>query len=218
MSFRDPILERFGFELSGGGWAVGAGAKLPTYVHHTEEPVLVAALALAHGNVPVDLAVQFANYRLRDLVLKRPALDLREAGSLLSACSASLPQPIPVHAYAEFYEALCKAIGKCELESFFDTIDEADFHYKIRPLGYRQDTDKQAFEKIVKEWRRRFRQLPEQRQMMLSSIIWLYRGCDDKTWLRRLSTGWTAIHALRSMRSAGVLADWARLVALYPGW
>jgi len=54
--------------------------------------------------------------------------------------------------------------------------------------------------------------------MMVATIIWLYRGEQDKTWLARLPSIWHAADAIAALVEAEALRDWGRLVALYPGW
>ena len=68
------------------------------------------------------------------------------------------------------------------------------------------------------EWRRAYKALPPVRQMMVATIIWLYRGEPDKTWLARLPSTWHAADAVAALVEAGALRDWSRFVALYPGW
>jgi len=68
------------------------------------------------------------------------------------------------------------------------------------------------------EWRRAYKALPPVRQMMVATIIWLYRSEPDKTWLGRLPSTWHAADAIAALQEDGALRDWGRLVALYPGW
>ena len=46
------------------------------------------------------------------------------------------------------------------------------------------------------EWRRAYKALSPVRQMMVATIIWLYRGEPDKTWLSRLPSTWHAADAI----------------------
>jgi hypothetical protein len=62
------------------------------------------------------------------------------------------------------------------------------------------------------------RALAAARQMMVATIICLYRGEADKLWLTRLPATWHAADAVAALQEAGALRDWARLVSLYPGW
>src|SRR5262245_49274675 len=66
------------------------------------------------------------------------------------------------------------------------------------------------------EWHRAYKGLPPVRKMMVATIIWLYRGEPDKTWLARLPSTWHAADAIAALLEAGALRDWGRLVALYP--
>ena len=68
------------------------------------------------------------------------------------------------------------------------------------------------------KWRRAYKALPPARQMMVATIITLYRGEPDKTWLARLPSTWHAADAIAALQEALALRDWGRLVALYPGW
>jgi hypothetical protein len=53
------------------------------------------------------------------------------------------------------------------------------------------------------EWRRRYKALPPVRQMMVTTIISLYRGEADKTWLARLPSAWHAADAIAALLEAG---------------
>jgi hypothetical protein len=49
------------------------------------------------------------------------------------------------------------------------------------------------------------------RQMMVATILCLYRGEADKLWLARLPSNWHAADAVAALNDAGVLRDWGRL-------
>ena len=68
------------------------------------------------------------------------------------------------------------------------------------------------------EWRRAYKALAPVRQMMVATIICLYRGEADKLWLSRLPSAWHAADAVAVLKDEGALRDWGRLIALYPGW
>jgi len=87
----------------------------------------------------------------------------------------------------------------------------------VRPRGVDYRTD-QVDKEAMAEWHRAYKGLPPVRQMMVATIIWLYRGEPDKTWLARLPSTWHAADAIAALLEAGALRDWGRLVALYPGW
>jgi len=53
---------------------------------------------------------------------------------------------------------------------------------------------------------------------MVATIMTLYLQRDDKRWMVRVPKKWHAVDGVLSLRDAGYLQDWAKLVALYPGW
>ncbi len=63
-----------------------------------------------------------------------------------------------------------------------------------------------------------YRAMTAAQQMLAASIIWLYRGGKDNRWLRRVPCTWHAADAIDEMRRRDALADWGRLIPLYPGW
>jgi hypothetical protein len=70
----------------------------------------------------------------------------------------------------------------------------------------------------MERWRADYRGMPNHRQMLAASIIWLYRGGKDNCWLRRVPCTWCVADALHDLKAAAAIADWARLLVLYPGW
>ncbi len=52
---------------------------------------------------------------------------------------------------------------------------------------------------------------------MVASIIRLYNS-DESRWLVRVPKKWHAAEGIKILRDHGALADWGRLIALYPGW
>lgn len=70
----------------------------------------------------------------------------------------------------------------------------------------------------MEQWRADYRHMPEERQMMAASIVWLYRAGKDNVWLRRVPCTWHAADAIVCLEAVGAFEDWARLYALYPGW
>jgi hypothetical protein len=109
-------------------------------------------------------------------------------------------------------------VARYELDAFFLRDARLSINgIDVRPRGvdYRtNEVDKEA----MADWRRAYNALPPVRQMMVATIIWLYRGGADKTWLTRLPSTWHAADAVAALLAAGALRDWGRLVALYPGW
>lgn len=50
------------------------------------------------------------------------------------------------------------------------------------------------------------------------TILHLYLQRKDTTWMLRVPKKWHASDAIDALREHGMLHDWAKLVALYPGW
>jgi hypothetical protein len=143
-------------------------------------------------------------------------MDGREMCALAAMCGAnidSLPEGsgrVPV-----FAAHLLDVIARYELNPLFTRVpDRAVNGIDVRPRGIDWRTEQVDAEEML-EWRR-YKALLPVRQMMAVTIITLYRGELDKTWLARLPSTWHAADAVAALLEAGALRDWGRLVALYP--
>jgi hypothetical protein len=160
---------------------------------------------------------RFPKLRLVDVVAKAPAMDSREMHALAAVCGTNI-EGVGVGRAPAFAAHLLDVIARYELNAFFvrdpsQSVSGID----VRPRGFdyrTHEVDKHA----MAEWRRAYTTLPPVRQMMVATIIWLYRGGPDKTWLARPPSTWHAADAVAALLGAGTLRDWGRLVALYPGW
>jgi hypothetical protein len=212
------LLESFGMELSVGGLLVMTDfAKAESaYIHHSAVPVAVAAMAIAS---PVFARGRFAKLRLVDVVAKAPSMDGREQRALARVCGANIDGLPQGSGRAPVFAAhLLDVIARYELNPFFTPVPNRDINgIDVRPRGIDWRTEQVDVDEM-REWRRRYKALPPVRQMMVATIIWLYRGGPDKTWLARLPSVWRAADAIAALQQAGALRDWGRLVALYPGW
>jgi hypothetical protein len=212
------LLESFGMELSAGGLLVMTDfAKAESaYIHHSRVPVAVVAMAIAS---PTFARGRFPKLRLVDVVAKAPAMDGREHRALAAVCGANIEGLPEGSGRAPAFAAHLLYVIRCyELDAFFTRVpDRAVNGIDVRPRGINWRTE-QADADEMREWRRRYKTLPPVRQMMVATIIWLYRGEPDKTWLARLPSTWHAADAIATLQEAGALKDWGRLVALYPGW
>ena len=212
------LLESFGIELSAGGLVVMSDfAKAESaYIHHSRVPVAVVAMAIAS---PTFARGRFPKLRLVDVVAKAPAMDGREHRALAAVCGANIDGLPEGSGRAPAFAAhLLEVITRYELEGFFLRDPRLSINgIDIRPRGFDYRTD-QIDNAAMADWRRAYKALPAVRQMMVATIIWLYLGGADKTWLARLPSTWHAADAVAAMMSAGALRDWGRLVALYPGW
>ena len=208
------LLESFGIELSAGGLVVMTDfAKAErAYIHHTSVPVAVVAMAVAS---PIFARGRFPTLRLVNVVTKVPAMDRREMRALATVCGANIDGSSPASAFAAH---LLDVIARYEFDAFFTRVpDRAVNGIDVRPRGVDYRTD-EVDAAAMAEWRRAYKVLPPVRQMMVATIIWLYRGEPDKTWLARLPSTWHAADAVAALVEAGALRDWGRFIALYPGW
>jgi hypothetical protein len=146
-------------------------------------------------------------------------MDGAEKRALAAVCGASVEGPPEGSGRPRAFAAhLLDVIARYELDAFFLRDPSRSINgIDVRPGGIDRRTDA-VDPKAMAEWRRAFKALPPARQMMVATIITLYRGEPDKTWLSRLPNTWHAADAVAALLEAGALRDWGRLVALYPGW
>jgi hypothetical protein len=120
-------------------------------------------------------------------VTKVAAMDGREMCALATVCGANIDSlPEGSGRALAFAAHLLDVIARYELEAFFlrdpsQSINGID----VRPRGFDYRTS-EVDKEVMTEWRRRYKALPSARQMMVATIITLYRGEQDKTWLSRL--------------------------------
>jgi hypothetical protein len=214
------LLEQFGIELSTRGLVVTDFAKAESAcIHHSRVPVAVVAMALAS---PTFARGWFPKLRLIDVVAKAPVMDGAEKRALAAVCGASVEGLPEGSGRAPAFAAhLLDVIARYELDAFFTREpDRAVNGIDVRPRGIDRRTDavRAVDSKAMTECRRAFKALPAVRQMMVATILCLYRGEADKLWLARLPSNWHAADAVASLSDAGALRDWGQLVALYPGW
>lgn len=108
-------------------------------------------------------------------------------------------------------------IARYDLGALIRDDGHAPYHHSIRPTGYDFHRD-EVIPVGMEQWRADYREMPDERQMMAASIVWLYRAGKDNVWLRRVPCTWHAADAIACLVTAGAFEDWARLYALYPGW
>jgi hypothetical protein len=176
-------------------------------------PLVLVALALRS---PDQAQRRFPGYRLAHLVAARVDMDASEIerlGQLLGLNLGAPQEEMP----RLFDEQLRRVIDAYSLGALFSADGPGPRHHAIRPTGYDFDAD-EVIAAGMEQWRAHYRAMPGERQMLAGSIIWLFRAGADNRWLRRVPVTWHAAAALDIMKHAGVLEDWARLFALYPGW
>jgi hypothetical protein len=176
-------------------------------------PLVVIEEALASTDAARD---RFPGYRLTRLIGDR--LDLDEAdidclsnivGTDLLAAVSGVLRPFDHH--------LRLVIDRYRLGALVRDDGHAPYHHGIRPKGYDFHRD-EVIPTGMEQWRADYREMPDARQMMAASLVWLYRAGKDNVWLRRVPCTWHAADAISRLKAVGALEDWARLYALYPGW
>ncbi len=219
MKIADQKLEDLGLVIaSNGNVYISDGHAIEGgYVHHSTVPVAVVGFALADKSAA---CARFPKLKLADVVLKRPAMDEGEVVALGRVCGVDVCPPFWGNAQP-FADHLFALIEHYQLQAFFqvneDLPDNCQSHYACRPAGW----DFEISEEVpggLSAWRKAYRALPSEKQMMVATIMWFYRGCEDKTWLSRVPNKWTAVDAVLTLQKAGCFKDWVTLMCLYPGW
>ena len=205
-----PLLQRFDALKS-----AFAAIESDAYVHHTAVPVAVTAVATIS---PVLARGRFPDVRLVDVVLKRPHMDRGEAAALAAVCGEGIP-PLPDPEARDFVAHLLDVVDRRGLGEFYGRFPghPACYGIDVRPHGVDWRTHEADVGRL-RAWRRSYGRLAPARQMMVATIMWLYMAREGGRWLRRLPRGWHAADAVACMKSAGMLGDWGKLVALYQGW
>jgi hypothetical protein len=207
------LLKNLGVELTPSGDVVMSDfARAENcYIHHSTEPVAAVAFALVS---PAFSRGRFPSMRLVDLVTRVPYLDGSGAVALAALVNVEIPSYRSAHL---FVEHLHNFIDRYELEAFFVTGQQPIQGIDVRPRGVDWRTEK-ADPAAMAAWRRAYKNLSPNRQMLVATVIWLYRGRRDKTWMQRLPCSWHSADSIVVLKDAGSLRDWCKLVALYPGW
>lgn len=209
------------------GLAIEAGRVVMTdfseaggaYIHHTEIPIAVAGLSMVS---PVFARGRFPKFSFIDLIHKRPSMDEDEVVAFAEVCGIRVEPPFWGNG-VPFGLHLWDVIDRYALHPFFERVarpfgNNGD-HYSMRPRGFAwtQDFEPEIPGELAK-WRAAYRKLDTPHQLMVATVLQLYRQGDDKFWMVRVPKAWHSADGIVALREAGFLADWARLYALYPGW
>lgn len=176
-------------------------------VHHAMMPVALTGYTLVS---PEFARGRFPKQTFAGLVNKRSQMNYDEALALAAICKAEAMPPF-WSSPAPFVAQINTVLERYGIGGFFDGTG-SDNLYDIAPCGHNDDADSPK----IKEWREAFRELPPEKQLMIVTIIILRSG-EGSHWLQGMKKH-LAIDAICTLRDVGALADWARLVALYPGW
>jgi len=214
---QDALLNSFGTCMVPGRFAVFDDlAKADNaYVHHTAVPVAVTTFATISASFARG---RFPDVTLADVVLKRPYMDRREAAALAAVCGERIPSE-PDPDARDFAAHLLDVIDRRGFHAFYGRYPEhpACYGIDVRPHGIdwqTHDTDDVG----IRAWRKAYKELEAADQIMIATITWLYIGRRENAWLWRVPYRWHAADAIHILKEAGLLGDWAKLVALYQGW
>lgn len=177
------------------------------------DPLQLIALALDDAQAAKE---RFPNYRLTRLVGTRLELYDADMAQLADLVGDDVLRQVSATPRS-FNDHLRHVIGRYRLELLFRHDGHAPHHHAVRPTGYDFHRD-EVVPTEMEQWRADYRAMPDERQMLAASIIWLYRAGTDKIWLRRVPCTWHAADAITCMKEKDIFHDWARLFALYPGW
>ena len=216
--YQFSIIDRYGFGLSQNGSldfvnvVTAKDADLPD----TFEPIA----AVGWARLAPDIAVhRLPDYELGKLVTKRPVMGCDTAEVFALACGLSIKGPFS-RAEESFYTHLCTVIDKYGLNDFFGHYPtEGRYHHGILPRGVDWARGCKDLPEELKRFRAAYRKLSVAKQMLVATIIWLYRGSrNDGPWMTGLQRSWKAVYGILELDAAGMLEDWGELVARYPGW
>jgi hypothetical protein len=188
------------------------------YLRRQRAAVAAVAYALAE---PMFANGRFPKLSLLDAVAFRPGMDATQLHTLAAVCGVdSLPPGFRFQ--APFGEHAWDIVDRYELEALFleaPSYSPRPSHRALRPRGFDWGAPGQAeIPGALTQWRRHYRALPLVRQIMASTLMTLYRGEVDRTWLKHVEKSWLVGDAIDTLRHADALQDWGRLVVLYPGW
>ena len=192
------------------------------YIHHSREPVALAAYAAVNDTFA---AGRFPDWALVDMVDKVPCMDGIEHTALAMVCGASIPTfPSASERGNIFGQAVWGIVEAYSLEGCFERVERAwgspGWHYNLRPRGFNWSGDQELNSESMKEMRKSYRAMSPLQQIMVLTIMHLYCQGKDKTYLTGgCPTKIPAAEAMNILRSDGVaLSDWGHMVTHYAGW
>ncbi|MFG6206084.1 hypothetical protein [Pseudomonas retamae] len=210
-------------QLSEGVWAfTDVHTANHAYIHHSREPVALAAYAAVNVTFA---AGRFPDWALVDMVDKVPCMDGIEHTALAMVCGASIPTfPSASERGHIFGQAVWGIVEAYSLEGCFERVERAwgspGWHYNLRPRGFNWSGDQELNSKSMKEMRKSYRAMSPLQQIMVLTIMHLYCQGKDKTYLTGgCPTKIPAAQAMDILRSDGpALSDWGNMVTHYAGW
>ncbi|MGE8046829.1 hypothetical protein ACQKPT_00775 [Pseudomonas monteilii] len=179
------------------------------------QSLIAWVIAVKQGSLPPNAVKSCLDeMRLEHLVLDLMEIDVEEAAQIDALSDTVTPFGRSAQC---FDELLQHSIQQLQLFKLFGRTREGDYHRSFCPTAYDAATGEHYPEEMAR-WRADFRAMSPERQMVATTLVWMYRSGPDSIWLRRVPCTWTASEALYCMRDAGCLSLWLQLVARYPGW
>lgn len=191
------------------------------YVHHSVLPAAFTAYAVVNTTFA---AGRFPGLTLVDLVDKVCCMDIVEATALALACGL----PAPAFASADvragiFGQAVWKIVEDYSLDACFvrseGAVGNGD-HFNLKPRGLKYEGDWSPVPERLKAMRKSYRTMTPLQQVMVLTIMHLYRQGKDRTFLTGgCPTKILAADAMKILRDDGTaLSTWGHLVSHYAGW
>jgi hypothetical protein len=214
----DNILGRFGLAIRSDRRVMlnDVEAAESADLHHTFRPI--AAVGWCRTS-PSIARQRLGEYALSDFVTKRFNMSTETAETFAAVCGAQVRGPFYWRA-EQFYHCLRHLIRRHDLGAFFGHFPrQGEHHMAIRPRGFDWNGNEEPIPAELARFRTAFTALPEPQRMLVSTVMWLYRGgTEDSLWLDGLPRDWNGIEAILKLKAAGLLPGWGELIARYPGW
>ncbi|VVQ23556.1 hypothetical protein [Pseudomonas fluorescens] len=210
-------------QVSEGVWAfTDLQTANQAYIHSSSEPVALAAYAAVNSTFA---AGRFLDWALVDMVDKVPCMDGAELTALAMVCGASIPTfPSASERGKIFGHAVWGTVGAYSLEGCFEHVERAygsqGSHYNLRPRGFNWAGGEDPNPESLKAMRKNYRAMSPLKQIMVLTIMHLYRPGKDKLFLTGgCPSKIPAAEAMDILRSNGpALSAWGHLVTHYAGW
>lgn len=210
-------------QLSEGLWAfTDVHTANQAYIHHSREPVALAAYAAVNSTFA---AGRFPGWALVDMVDKVPCMDGIEHTALAMVCGASIPTfPSASERGKIFGHAVWGIVEAYSLEGCFEYVERPygsqGCHYNLRPRGFDWAAGEEPVPESLKAMRKSYRAMSQLQQIMVLTIMHLYCQGKDRTYLTGgCPTKIPAAQAMNILRSNGpALSAWGHMVTHYAGW
>ncbi|MCK1791694.1 hypothetical protein [Pseudomonas violetae] len=192
------------------------------YIHHSREPVALAAFAAVNATFA---AGRFPGWALVDMVDKVPCMDGAELTALSMVCGASIPTLPSASVRGNIFgQAVWNIVEAYSLEGCFEHVARAygspGRHYNLRPRGFDWAGGEEPIPEELKAMRKNYRAMSPLQQVMVLTIMHLYHQGKDKVYLTGgCPTKIAAAEAMDILRRNGpALSAWGHMVTHYAGW